>query len=217
MEIVWLGHAAFRIRSGNSSLLMDPYPPQLGLRIPPAHAQAGLVTVSNGAAEHAAVPTVAGGEQATVLRGPGEYELAGLTVKGVRVRGAASSPDTWSTVFVVEAEGLSVCHLGNPGMLPISRQIEAIGTPHILLLPIGSPGGLNAADAVEITNSLSPRIVVPMLHAHPGNTANLRPIDAFLQEMGVKAPEPQPRLTVTRNALPEETQVVVLTPAVQPA
>ena len=47
MEITWIGHAAFRVRSGGKTLIMDPFPPELGLRIAPQQAEADLVTQSS--------------------------------------------------------------------------------------------------------------------------------------------------------------------------
>jgi hypothetical protein len=38
----------------------------------------------------------------------------------------------------------------------------------------------------------------------------LAPVADFLEEMGLKGIEPQPKLTVTRSNLPLTTQVVVL-------
>ena len=66
---------------------------------------------------------------------------------------------------------------------------------------------------MELVSSISPRIVVPMLFAHPGNKASLRELKPFLAELGEKAPEAVSRLTVTRATLPEETKLSLLQPA----
>jgi hypothetical protein len=58
-------------------------------------------------------------------------------------------------------------------------------------------------------NAISPRIVLPVLFAHPGNQVELRELGPFLQEFGAKPPALQTRLTVTRATLPEELQVSV--------
>ncbi len=227
MELTWLGHAAFRVRIGSTALIMDPFGPDLGLAIPPAQAQANVVTMSSDAAHHAAVSIVSGDKPPVVFSDPGEYEAAGLQMRGIRTTRNAGNgdgngdgegetedrPQAWNTVFVVEAEGIVLCHLGDPERQLSDRQIEELGSPHVLLLPVGSPTGLSADAAVELVSSISPRIVVPMLFAHPGNKAGLRDLKPFLAELGEKAPEAVSRLTVTRATLPEETKLSLLQPA----
>ena len=227
MELTWLGHAAFRVRIGSTALIMDPFGPSLGLAIPPAQAQANLVTLSSDDVHHAAVSIVSGDKPPVVFSDPGEYEASGLQMRGIRTTRNAGNgdgngdgegetedrPQAWNTIFVVEAEGIVLCHLGDPERQLSDRQIEELGSPHVLLLPVGSPTGLSADAAVELVSSISPRIVVPMLFAHPGNKAGLRELKPFLAELGEKAPEAVSRLTVTRATLPEETQLSLLQPA----
>ncbi len=215
MDITWLGHAAFRVRSGNTAVLMDPFSKSLGLQIPPQHAQANIVTISSDSPHHSAVDAVADDSKPVVFTGPGEYEAAGFRLKAIRTSRHAEDGEegAQNTVFVVYVEGIVVCHLGDPDRLLTDREIEELGSPQVLLLPVGSREGLSPADAVEMVNGISPKIVVPMLYAHQGSKADLREAGEFLKELGAKAPEAQPRLTVTRGTLPEETQFVMLQPA----
>ena len=217
MELTWLGHAAFRVRSGSTALIMDPFATALGLTIPPAQAQAHVVTMSSDDPHHAATGALVNDKPPVVFTDPGEYEGAGLHIRGIRTtrhtENGEDKAQSWNTVFVVEAEGIVVCHLGDPDRLLTDREIEELGSPHVLLLPVGSPTGLTAADAVELVGGISPRIIVPMLFAHPGNKAGLRELKPFLDELGEKLPEAQSRLTVTRATLPEETQLSLLQPA----
>ncbi len=213
MDITWLGHAALRVRVGNVALITDPFPPELGLSIPPAHAQAEVVTLSSDDPFHSARSVVTGTRVA--LDGPGEYEASGMHVRGIRTTGrtAEGQPQRWNTIFAVEADGVEFCHLGNPDRLLTNKEVDEIGSPHILMVPAGSDTGISAADAVEIVNSVEPKIIIPMLYAHGGNRSGVRELAAFLSELGVREPERQTRLTVTRANLPDETQVVVLQPA----
>ena len=214
MEITWLGHAAIRVRSGATALVMDPYPEALGLRIPPQQAQARVVTISSADPNHSAIDTLTNDTPPVLVDGPGEYEAAGFRIRGVRTtRQGTGDEQAWNTVYVVEVEGIVLCHLGNPDRLLTAAEIEELGSPHILVLPVGSRNGVSAADAVELINAISPRIVVPVMFVHPGNKVELRELGPFLQELGAKAPEQQARLTVTRTALPEETEVALLQPA----
>jgi hypothetical protein len=61
-----------------------------------------------------------------------------------------------------------------------------------------------------VISQIEPRIVVPM-HYHSSATKDISPaLTTFCREMGVEAINPQPKLTVTRNSLPIEMQVVLL-------
>ena len=216
MDITWLGHASVRVRSGQTSLVMDPFSDIIGLKIPPQMAQANVVTISADDPEVSGTDALAEDPVPIVINGPGEYEAAGLRIKGIRTpRYAAEGVTVWNTSYVVELEGIVLCNLGNPGRLLSSREVEELASPHILIIPVGSKTGFSAADAVEMVNSISPKIVVPVLYAHHGNRADLRELAPFLSELGAKpTTEPQNRLTITRANMPvEELQISVLQPA----
>jgi L-ascorbate metabolism protein UlaG (beta-lactamase superfamily) len=216
MDITWIGHASFQIRTSGLTLLTDPFSPALGLTIPPPLAQADIVTLSNKHPYYNALDLLPG--DPTALSGPGEYEISGLNFKGIRNRlhreeeSEAPQPE-WNTIFLLESEELVFCHLGALSTPLSNRQLEELGNPHVMLVPIGGHGVLNADQAAELVNALEPRIVIPMVYAQSGSKAELDSLGAFLQELGTKEPESQTRLTVTRSNLPAETQVVVLQPA----
>ena len=214
MDIFWLGHGGVRIRSGNTSLIMDPFSLGIGLSIPPQQGQANVVTVSSDDPDHSAVDALADEPSHIVISSPGEYEASGLHIKGIRTSRLTGEGETaWNTVYVVDIEGMIVCHLGDPDRLLTGREVEELGSPHALVLPVGSKRGLSAEDAVEMVNAISPKVVIPVLFAHSGNKSDLREIQVFLKELGSKAPEPQARLTLTRSALPEELLIAQLEPA----
>lgn len=214
MEITWLGHNAVRIKSGQSVLVMEPYSDASGLKLPPQLTQANVVCVSGADPDVSAIDTITGDKPATVIDGPGEYEASSLRIKGIRTPAYADGGEiAWNTVYAIELEGMFLCHLGNPGKLLTNREIEELGSPHVLILAIGSKTGLSTEDAVEMVNSISPKIVIPVQYAHPGNKADLRDLALFTKELGATPEPPQNRTTITRGNLPEETTVVVLNPA----
>ena len=214
MDIVWLGHSAVRIRSGNTALIMDPYPPQEGMRIPTALASASVVTVSGGDPMHSAAHLLDADPAPLVIDGPGEYQASRLNIRGVRTkRGAEDAPEPlWNTVYSVEVEGMMVCHLGTPSTVLTDDQTEELSSPQVLIVPAGARDGLPLPDLVEMVNTISPRVVVPVMHGRSGEEHRLNEIGPFLQAMGASAPEPQSRLTLTRSTMPQELQVVLLQP-----
>ena len=76
---------------------------------------------------------------------------------------------------------------------------------------VGGHNTVNAAQAAEIITQLEPKVVIPMHYGVAGRAETpLEPVDAFLRQQGAAGAEPQPRLTITRPGLPDETQVVLL-------
>ncbi len=212
MEINWLGASCFRIRSrDDATILTDIYSAEGGL---PRGAQADIVTVSNPSMAES-LPTVAaahgaetGSDQPVVVFRPGEYEIRDVLMTAVRTyRDSTKGADLGQNiVFLMETEGLTICHLGEIGHVPSTDQVELLGRVDILLVPVSTPGGLTPAKAAEVVNLIGPKVVVPMTSAG-GDDEHLA---TFLKEMGAAEAQAQPRLTISRNALPEVTTVTLL-------
>ena len=214
MDVTWLGHGCFRLRGRSAAVVTDPYPPTIGLKL--ARMDADLVTVSHDHDEHSYTQVVRDG--AYEVRGPGEYEVAGVSVIGLPTyhdseKGAKRGRNT---VYLIDIDEVSVCHLGDLGHKLDDAEAEAVASPDVLLVPIGGRTTMNAEQAAEVVRQLEPRFVVPMHYAIPGLKLELDPIDRFLKEMGLTASEPQPKLTVQKSSVTEyETKVVVLEPKVE--
>ena len=72
MEIWYLGHSCFRLRTKNGVIITDPYDPQIGFKIPKVEAE--VVTVSHSHFDHNRPDLVEGSPK--VLKWPGEYGSA---------------------------------------------------------------------------------------------------------------------------------------------
>ena len=208
MEIVWLGHSCFRLRAREAAIVTDPCPKSVGYNM--GRPTADIITVSHDHEGHNAVQGVAGSPR--VVSGPGEYEIAGVPITGIRTYhdGERGAQRGTNTVFVLEIESMRLCHLGDLGHVPTPEQVEAMGDVDILLVPVGGGSTLDAAAAAETASLLEPKLVIPMHYATPATTRSLDPLDRFLKEMGA-APTltPESRLSVKRSSLPHETQVAV--------
>lgn len=215
MDVTWLGHGCFRLRGRGAAVVTDPYPPTIGLKL--GRMDAEVVTVSHEHGNHSYTSVVRDG--AYEIRGPGEYEVAGVSVIGIPTfhdadRGAKEGRNT---VYLIELDDVTVCHLGDLGHKLDDTEAEAVASPDVLLVPVGGHTTLSAAQAAEVVRQLEPRYVVPMHYAIPGLKLQLEPIDRFLKEMGVTAAEPQPKLAVQKSSVSEyETKVVVLEPKAEP-
>jgi L-ascorbate metabolism protein UlaG (beta-lactamase superfamily) len=211
LDIAWHGHACFRLRGRDTTVVTDPYDRSLGF--PPLKLAADLVTVSHDDPHHATVSAV----QTTNPRmrridGPGEYEVAGALIEGVatyrdKQHGQINGKNT---AFLIHLDDMSVCHLGALAHTLSAAQIEPLKDADILLVPVGGGAALNATDAAEVVSQLEPRIVIPMYYGTP--SMNLESVDRFCKELAVTDTTIQPRLTINKSALPDETRVVLLAP-----
>jgi L-ascorbate metabolism protein UlaG (beta-lactamase superfamily) len=208
-----LGHGCFRLRGRGAAAVTDPFPPSIGLKL--SRLDADVVTVSHEHENHNYTQVV---REAYEIHGPGEYEVAGISVIGVPTyhdaeKGAKRGRNT---VYLIEIDDVRICHLGDLGHRLDDSEAETISSPDVLLVPVGGRSAINAAQAAEVVRQLEPRFVVPMHYAIPGLKLELDPLDRFLKEMGVAASEPQPKLSVQASSGEYETKVIVLEPKVEP-
>lgn len=208
MNINWLGHSCFRIGGRQTAVITDPYSPTLGYSLgqPAAH----IVTVSHDHPGHAYVEGV--GDEPRLVRGPGEYEISGVLIVGIATFHDAEggSQRGRNTVYLIEVDEVSVCHLGDLGHVLTAEQVEEIDHVDVLLLPVGGVSTIDASVAAQVVRQLEPKVVVPMHYKTPALNRELEPVDEFLKEMGVKEVNSQPKLSFTKASLPEATQVFLL-------
>lgn len=205
MEISWLNHSCFRVKGKGATIITDPYDPNIGYQL--GKPVADIVTISIDLPDHNYVQGVAGDPM--VIDGPGEYEIAGVRITGIASR-SRDEQGHRNTVYVLEMDEMRICHLGEMSKVPQADLVEAVGNLDVLFVPVGGRGTLDAAQATETISLLSPKIVVPMHYKTSLFGPDLEPIDRFLREMGVKEPAPQARINVTRSAVPENTQMIVM-------
>ncbi|HNT25151.1 MAG TPA: MBL fold metallo-hydrolase [Anaerolineales bacterium] len=210
MEITWYGLSCFRLTErGLATVVTDPYDSQVA-GYEPLKLRADIVTVSHDAPGHAYVSGVKGTSH--VITGPGEFEIGGVFITGIQTNGAGKrAPDEpRNTLYVFDYEGVTVAHLGDLRRVPSQTEIEALGTVHVALVPVGGGGGLISAKAAEVISLIEPGYVIPMHYGTPASLIKLAPLTKFLKEMGLDKVETLPSLKVTKSSVPEETRVVAL-------
>ncbi len=213
MEITWLGHSCFRLRSEDLVVITDPYPASVGLR--PDSRAATAVTVSNAHPHHSNWPEV-GGEPKAFLN-PGEYEYSGIAVRGVMTPlSAGEARENRNVAFCIEIENVNVCHLGDITEPLTPREIDTLSPVDVLLAPVGGGCTLGLERVHQILQDLDAKVVIPMHYNIPNLAVELGSLDAFLRLTGVSDVQPQPRLALTASNLPPTTRVVVLAPPARP-
>jgi len=208
MEITWLGHSCFKIKGSQATVITDPYSPELGYRL--GRFNARIVTVSHEHPGHCYVQGIGG--QPRVVKGPGEYEISGVLIIGIATfhDGEGGKKRGKNTVYLMEIDEVSVCHLGDLGHVLNPEQVEEIDNVDVLLLPVGGVSTINASKAAEVVRQLEPKAVIPMHYKTPALKRELEPVEQFLKEIGAKQVEPLPKLSITKSNLPPSTQVFLL-------
>lgn len=209
MDIRWQGRSTFEVTSGAQKILFDPFPGAPKSKV--AGEEPTVVTSSHENASDVEVSPWR--KTAKILDGAGEYEIGGLAFRGVPTpRNDDANPRATNTVYVLECENLSVCHLGQLRDTLSSQAQQALGKVDILLIPSGGAGTIGPEEVASTVRALDPRIAIPVYNGDQKGQAAQQALARLVAEIGVTASDPQPRLTITRSNLPAELRVVILRP-----
>lgn len=171
--VTWFGHSCFQVELAGSSIVLDPYGVGAvpGLRLPDLNAD--TVHVSHEHTDHNAAQRVlcSGRPLNFIAREvPRDHDHHDGARRGK------------NKILVMEGEGLRIVHMGDQGRLLTQEQIDAIGKPDLLMLPVGGYYTINAAEAHQIMDQLQPTVTVPMHYRHNRvGFQMLDTLDAFLE------------------------------------
>lgn len=215
MDIYWGGQALFKLKGKKTSVIIDPYDPQFsGLKLP-KDLTADILLSTHGHGDHNNVGVVSSSlGKPMVFQDPGEYEVSGVVITGVDSfhDNSQGSERGKNTIFHITFDGLDIVHLGDLGQSKLTEeQIAQIGQTDILLIPVGGVYTIDSKAAADIVSQLEPKIIIPMHYKIEGLKFELANVEGFLKEMGAEGVIPAPKLSITKEKLPEEPQVVVLT------
>jgi L-ascorbate metabolism protein UlaG (beta-lactamase superfamily) len=217
MKIKWLGHSAFLITAQDGTrIITDPYKPGSfngALAYKPIKEPADIVTISHEHDDHNYVIQIGGKPQ--VMRNVGTE-----TIKNIKIEGVTTYHDTsrgrergLNTVYVMDIDGLRVCHLGDLGHVPSAEETKQIGPIDILLLPVGGIFTVDAKAATDVMKVLKPKLVIPMHYKTADCGFPIAPVDDFLSapsgKSGVKRLEVT-EIEVDQSNLPEQREIWVL-------
>ncbi len=212
MEIQYLGHSSFRVKGKTVTIVTDPYDSEkVGFKFPKL--EANIVTVSHDHFDHNQAQLVEGNPK--VVSGPGEYEIAGVSIFGTHTyhdnkNGEERGPNT---VYTITIDGVNICHLGDLGHKLTDEQLDSIGNVDVLLVPVGGVYTIDPSEASEVISQIEPKIIIPMHYKAPGlaisKVEEMSDVEAFVKEIGIE-PVRDSKFVITPDKMPEEVQVVVL-------
>ena len=210
MLLTCLGHAKFLIELNSGlRIVTDPFDAACGY--PLTETRADVVLVSHGHHDHSAVETISGNPR--IIREAGTYTLeSGVTVTAIPAfHDEAQGAKRGSTLlFLLEAEGLRIAHLGDLGHLLTAEQRKALAPVDVLMLPVGGFYTIDAATAQEVAEFLRARVIVPMHYRTKWNADwPIAPLEDFTR-LYQKVPPAMPLLRVTAEDLPCQPHIAVL-------
>jgi L-ascorbate metabolism protein UlaG (beta-lactamase superfamily) len=189
--LTWYGQSCFLLESASGArIVMDPVPTNIGY-LPPADLHADAVTVSHEHPDHANVALVQG--KPRVLRGLTADKKGWMRirekVKDISVRTVGVYHDRkrgaklgLSAVFIFETGGVRIAHLGDLGHPLTDRQISAIGSIDVVLVPVGGFETIDAQTATYVVDQIRPRLMVIPMHFRTDAVTikELSPVDPFV-------------------------------------
>ena len=212
MIITCIAHAMFLMELDNGlRVLTDPVGEDSGFPVSPVKADVALV--SHHHHDHCALENAPGAKL---------IETAGVRcpADGLRVTAVKSFHDDANgtkrgenLLFLIEAEGLRVAHLGDLGHLPTPAQREALGRVDVLLVPVGGFYTIDAAQARETAALLGAKVVLPMHYRTEVNADwPITPVEVFTGQYPAVNVAEMPLVRITRDDLKCHKPVIVLTP-----
>lgn len=210
MEITWLGHSCFKIDDKDTSIVIDPYNPSIGLKLPKKF-EANILLITHDHGDHNYKEGVSGNPY--TISCPGEYEIAGATITGISAFHDKKQGQELGkiTIFTIEFEDITICHLSDLGQDLTDDEIDKLGDIDILMIPVGGKYTISGEEAAKIVGEIEPKIIIPMHYKIPGLKKDLGSLDKFLEKTPGK-PEEMDKLKIKVGNLPQETKVIVLKP-----
>ena len=162
MLFIHIGHAEFLIETESGvRIATDPYDAGCGYPLRPVTADIALV--SHHHHDHDAVENLKG--EPRIIDQAGKYTPE-TGVRITAVRGfhddAGGSKRGETLLFLLEAEGLRIVHLGDLGCPLSAEQAEILKNPDVLMIPVGGFYTIDAAQAKKTADQLGARIILPM-------------------------------------------------------
>lgn len=214
MKIEWFGHASFLIESEEGiRIVTDPYEPGSydgAVGYSDIGVKADIVTVSHKHFDHNYIQAVPGAE---VVDRPEGYKIKGIEIKGIASfhDDSRGSKRGGNIIFVFSIDGMKLSHLGDLGHIP--DDISLLKGLDIVFIPVGGVFTLNAEKAGQLVNLIKPKIVVPMHFKTDKLKFDIDGVDKFLKGKSKVKRSGNPVLKIDKNTLPEETEILVLTPS----
>jgi L-ascorbate metabolism protein UlaG (beta-lactamase superfamily) len=154
-------------------------------------------------------------EEATIaIEGPGEYEVADFSIRGIPAQRHIDTEGHGSTMYRVEIGEVRLAILGNIDSKLSEDQLEAIGIVDILVLPVGGGGyTLDATSAAHLARQIDAKVIIPVHYADNGLKYEVPQdeFEVFHKELGGEVENVDKLKVKAASALPPVLTIYKLT------
>jgi L-ascorbate metabolism protein UlaG (beta-lactamase superfamily) len=210
VAITFLGHASFLIESPQGVRIVTDYNDLIGAPVTP-----DIITMNNAHPTH--YTDRIDPEIKFVLRGwdPGgkvadrrlEYRDVRVHNVPTNVRDFGATRYNGNSIFVFDAAGLCIAHLGHLHHTLTEAHLADLGTIDIVMVPVDGAFTLNQEDMIAVLGQLKPKIAIPM---HVFTAATLERFLARAADRYKVRHLGDPRIVVSRADLPADPELLVL-------
>ena len=149
-----------------------------------------------------------------IIDGPGEYEVSGVSIRGIGVRGHMDeATETTSTLYKILIDDIRLVITGHVHPELSDKQLETIGIVDVLCIPMGGNGyTLDPEGALKLIKEIEPKLVIPTHYADKSLNYPVpqKSLDEILQLIGMEPTDRVTKLRVKLADLADLTQLIVL-------
>jgi L-ascorbate metabolism protein UlaG (beta-lactamase superfamily) len=217
-SLTYFGHSAFVFQSEEGrKVLIDPFQnPSSGyywfLRGFP-DTPVDIVAVTHDHFDHNDADAISGNP--TILRGPGVFTLDDLKITGILDlhSGNSGRRGMKNTIFVIDINGVRVCHIGdNRHDMPESVREQIVDVDMLMVTVDDSSHLLTPEEADQLITRLSPSVVIPMHYYIPKITteeSELGGVDGWLATRKIVRQLNNSEIPLGKTELPNTREVWV--------
>lgn len=191
MDITYLAETCFRLRSKERTVLVGPtaavmtQEADLGLLAHPGMEVPPKLRLTYPA-----------------LDAPGEFEYGGVLLYSFgNFIGEAGPNAERNLIWLVEMDGVTVCHLGLLAHTLSASEIDALGSPDVLLVPVGAKASLKADQVADLIGHFDGlRYVVPYTPEASDEAALKRAANKIGSDLDMPVDDLKPKLSLNRSS-----------------
>lgn len=205
MELTFYGANCLRLAGRKAQMVVDDNLGQLGLKTVTKPTDISLRT-NKAFPEHA--------EAAFRAEMPGEYEIAGVVIRGIAARAHMDEEGTKNAViYTVQADDTKVAVLGHIYPELNEDQLEAIGMVDVAIVPVGGNGyTLDGTGALNVIKQIEPKVVIPTHFADRAIRYEVPQAELAeaIKNLGMEISEKLPKYKIKPAELSDTTRLIVL-------
>ena len=155
LTITWLGHSCFKVESGGYSVVFDPYADGKVPGLKPLRIEADEVLCSHEHSDH-------NFREAVTLRNrnvASPFRIQEISTYHDEKQGDLRGK---STIHILDDGVFRIAHMGDLGCELPKEQREMLKDLDVLMIPVGGYYTIDAAQARQLVEYVTPNVVIPM-------------------------------------------------------